>query len=51
MRGEARSLSCTNEYLATDRGGCVNEQTSRSNCSVASQRGRNGVGMDRSAKG
>ena len=29
------SLSCINEHLVTDRRGYVNEQSSRSNCSVA----------------
>ena len=29
------SLSCINKYLATDRGGYLNKQSSRSNCSMA----------------
>ena len=40
------SLSCINEYLAIDSGGCVNEQHSRINRSIwldASQRSRDGV--------
>ena len=44
------SLSCINEHLATDKIGYLNEFSSRSNCSVASQRSWDGVGMNRSAR-
>ena len=47
------SLSCINEYLAIDSGGCVYEQPSHINYSIwldASQRSRDGVWVNRSVR-
>ena len=47
------SLSCINEYLATDSGGYVYEQATRINCSIwldASQRNWDGVWLNGSAR-
>ena len=42
------SLNCVNEYLAIDSGGYVDKESAWLN---ASQRSRDGLGMNRSARG